>query len=234
MDVSPTNGNVRHDRGVAADHLGHEPLSPRGLHAARDDARRRAGHVRACTANGMRFGRRRARDARRGAWGVAASIGGRRPIRGFQTKDPRRISPRGPCSPCDDDTPVIGRSNTRHQAVRQTTKFSATASIGRGPSCSTLVRNEKARRRFWRGLYEFCDDDNMHLICPTRQVPKKQIQTGAVMTLKRSPRRGWHDPSQNALARSGRVLANFRNDVLMPVICPTCQTPSSTVAVAPG
>ena len=126
-----------------------------------------------------------------GALGVAASIGGRRPIRGFQTKGPRRTSPRGPCSNCDDDIAGDGaiKPSSRGQ---QTSKFSATASTGRGRFCPALVRNEKARRRFRRGLYEICDDVNMHLICPTRQVPKQQIQTGAATASKRSPRRGRH------------------------------------------
>jgi hypothetical protein len=34
----------------------------------------------------------------RGRWEFAASMCGRRPIREFQTKSPRRISPRGLCS----------------------------------------------------------------------------------------------------------------------------------------
>src|SRR3954467_11505021 len=39
------------------------------------------------------------------------------------------------------------------------------------------IRNGKARRRFRRGLYDICDDANVRLICPTRQVAKaNQIQ----------------------------------------------------------
>ena len=45
---------------------------------------------------------------------------------------------------------------------------------------------QKARRHFRRGLHDICDDANVPLICPTRQVAKaNQIQTGTT-TLKRN------------------------------------------------
>jgi hypothetical protein len=44
----------------------------------------------------------------RGRWEFAASMCGRRPIRGLQTKSPRRIAPCGLEDFCDDDVmPVI-------------------------------------------------------------------------------------------------------------------------------
>jgi hypothetical protein len=86
-------------------------LIPLGAACGGDDPRRKPACSRMpanlCVCD-RRLGRRHARDARRGALGVAASMCGRRPIRGFQTKSPRRISPCGLYDFRDDDLmPVI-------------------------------------------------------------------------------------------------------------------------------
>lgn len=102
------NRNVRHDRGAGADHLGREPY-PFGAACGGDEPRRKPARSRA-PANGLKEGSDGGALAtpRAGALGVAASIGGRRPIRNSKTKSPRRISPCGLCSFCDDGVmPVI-------------------------------------------------------------------------------------------------------------------------------
>ena len=66
-----------------------------------------------------------------GALGVAASMGGRRPIREFQTKNPRRISPCGLCNFRDDGVmPMICPTcQTVFERPTKRGKFGGTVSI---------------------------------------------------------------------------------------------------------
>src|SRR3954470_25041150 len=58
------------------------------------------------------------------------------------------------------------------------------------------IRNGKARRRFRRGLYDICDDANVRLICPTRQVAKATRFSTATSKTK-SLGRGWRNLRPN-------------------------------------
>lgn len=116
-----------------------------------------------------RLGRRHARDARAGALGVAASIGGRRPIREFQNESPPRISPRGLCNFRDDGVVTGGLPGlpNRFQVLNKFRKIRRKG-FDKLKLPSVSLANKMPATVFRAGC-DICDGVNMHPICPTRQ-----------------------------------------------------------------